>query len=507
MEDRIVRFIAALRAAGLPVSIAESEDAWHAIEHLGVRERELFRLALRATLVKNAPDLPIFDELFPLFFGLDEPPMANPLGGLTPDQRQMLETALQQLAYNIEQMLRSLMQGGDRRSMYQQLRELSQQPGMPDVRMPHEFRDLMQHLRELQQLLEKLLRGEPFSQQELEQLARDARIEWADSPVQARQMARRMQQMLGWEQLDRLLDALMELLAMMGMDPQSIRRLREQIEQNKQALQQQLEQFAGQAIGEHTAEEMREKRESISELMERPFEYLSQREIELLRDEVRRLAARLRTRVSLRQKRGKIGKLDAKSTIRVNLRYGGVPMELRFKSRRLKPKLVTLLDVSTSMRPVTQFFLWLMYELQDQVQKTRSFAFIDHLEEVSDDLAGARPEEGMRAILAKLPPGHYNTDLGYSLRQFQDKHADALDSRTTFIVLGDARNNFNDPALDVFGDISRRCRRLIWMNPEYPAQWGTGDSDMLAYAALCTEVYQVRNLAQLVEAIDKMLAA
>ena len=506
MEDRIVRFIAALRAAGVPVSIAESEDAWHAIEHLGVMEKDLFRLALRATLVKNAPDLPVFDELFPFFFGVDEPPMANPLGGLAPDQRQMLAAALQQLARNIEEMLRSLMQE-DRRTMLQQLRELSQQPGMPHMEMSHELRELMQHLQELLPLLAKLLQGEPFSQQELEELAQDAGIEWANSPMQARQIARRMQRMLGWDQLDRLLEALMELLAMMGMDPASIRQLREQIEQNKQALQQQLAQFAGQAIGERSAEEMREKRESLSDLIERPCEFLTQPERELLRDEVRRLAAKLRTRVSLRQKRGKIGKLDAKATIRANLRYGGVPMELRFKSRHLKPKLVTLLDVSTSMQPVTQFFLALMYELQDQVQKTRSFAFIDHLEEVSADLAGAQPEEGMRAILAKLPPGHYNTDLGYSLRQFRERHSDALDSRTTFIVLGDARNNFNDPALDVFGEIGRRCRRLIWMNPEYQAQWGTGDSDMIAYAALCTEVYQVRNLAQLMEAIDKMLAA
>ena len=60
-------------------------------------------------------------------------------------------------------------------------------------------------------------------------------------------------------------------------------------------------------------------------------------------------------------------------------------------------------------------------------------------------------------------------------------------------------------ALDTFSQIGRRARKLIWMNPEYPAQWGTGDSDMLAYAPLCSEVYQVRNLRQLAEAIDRIL--
>ena len=68
MEDRIIRFIAALRAGGVRVSLAESADAFRAVEHLGVQDREAFRLSLRATLVKDATSLPAFEELFPLFF-------------------------------------------------------------------------------------------------------------------------------------------------------------------------------------------------------------------------------------------------------------------------------------------------------------------------------------------------------------------------------------------------------------------------------------------------------
>ncbi len=68
MEDRIVRFIAALRAGGVRVSLAESADAFRAVDHLGIQEREAFRLSLRATLVKDANSLPVFEELFPLFF-------------------------------------------------------------------------------------------------------------------------------------------------------------------------------------------------------------------------------------------------------------------------------------------------------------------------------------------------------------------------------------------------------------------------------------------------------
>ena len=111
----------------------------------------------------------------------------------------------------------------------------------------------------------------------------------------------------------------------------------------------------------------------------------------------------------------------------------------------------------------------------------------------------------INAVLTKLPAGHYNTDLGYALRQFVRDHTGSVDHRTTVIVLGDGRNNYNDPALGAVDEIKRRSRRLIWMNPEYPAQWGTGDSDMDRYAPMCNDVHTVRNLKQLTDAIDSIL--
>ncbi len=58
MEERLVSFIDALRAGGVRVSLAESADAFRAVEDLGVQQREAFRLSLRATLVKDARACP-----------------------------------------------------------------------------------------------------------------------------------------------------------------------------------------------------------------------------------------------------------------------------------------------------------------------------------------------------------------------------------------------------------------------------------------------------------------
>src|SRR5262245_4076690 len=68
MTPRIVTFIHLLRTQGLPVSVAESLDAFHSVSQVGVHDRDLLRLTLRTALVKSHRDFPTFDALFERFF-------------------------------------------------------------------------------------------------------------------------------------------------------------------------------------------------------------------------------------------------------------------------------------------------------------------------------------------------------------------------------------------------------------------------------------------------------
>ncbi len=142
--------------------------------------------------------------------------------------------------------------------------------------------------------------------------------------------------------------------------------------------------------------------------------------------EVKRLAATLRTRIALRQKRAKTGQLDAKATIRANLKHQGVPMEIRHRDRVRKPKIVVICDVSTSMRFCSELMLSFLYALQGQVRKTHAFAFIDHLEYISDEFTGADGNAAISGILRRMPAGSYNTDLGWSLKNFDEGYLDTL---------------------------------------------------------------------------------
>jgi hypothetical protein len=515
-EERLLAFVAGLRAAGVRISVAESADSFRAVGEIGTISRADFRSALLTTLVKEPADIATFQRLFPLYFSVGNPPMQQATAGMDQDQQDQLRSALDALPQELADLLRRLLDGEltpeELEQLREQLRQSQQQPagqnGQSSTR-DRELQQLMEQLNQammnrLAQLLNWLLSGQGPTQEQMQGIGQEVGLPRASHPYQQQAVTERMLRAMGMEQLQELLEKLMQQLAEAGVGQQAQQQLVEAIEANAQALGEQVNNFVGESIARQIAEQPPRPAQA-ADLMQRPFQSLSQQEANELRNQVRRLAAQLRSRASLRYKKGKTGILDPKRTIRTNLRYGGTPVELRHRHRHIKPKLVLICDVSTSMRPVVDFLLCLVYELQDQVAKARSFAFIDDVREITDQFAESRPEKAIQAVLEGMPPGYYNTDLGFALKSFCRDHLDAVDRRTTVIVVGDARNNFNPPQLDAFETIRRRARRVVWFNPEAMALWGSGDSDMPKYLPLCNQVHVVSTLAQLAAAVDKLL--
>ncbi len=363
---------------------------------------------------------------------------------------------------------------------------------------------MRQFAQSLRQRMERLMNGEQLSREELEALGRMVGLNQADNLRYQNWMAQRMMRALAFPEVREALRELMEQLAQMGMSRDRIEQIQNVIQQNMQGMREQIEQFAGERIAENLSEKPRG--ESVDNLINRPFHALSDEDKKILQREVKRLAAMLRTRIALRQKRAKSGQLDPKATIRRNLKYHGVPMEILHKDRTRKPKIVVICDISTSMRFCSELMLSFLYALQGQVRKTHAFAFIDHLEYISEDFSGSNADEAIASVLWRMPSGHYNTDLGWSLQNFQDDFMDTLNGGTTLIIVGDGRNNFYDPRLDIFSTMTRRAARTIWLNPEPPILWH-GDSDMPRYAPLCDNVLKVSNLRELAEAVDALMTA
>lgn len=456
MDQRIAQFISALRASGVRVSLAESADAFLAIDEMGVTDREWFRLSLRSTLVKEARDIETFDKLFPMFFQPSQPPpMQDASKEMSPQEAKMLADALRQFSQQI--------------------------------------RDLMK----------KAINGEPLTQQEMQQLNQMMNTDRVNDMRYQNWLARQMENAMHFPEVRKAMEELLRALREMGMNRQQVDRLREIMQANQEAMQEQIRQHAGETIIQNLANESR--KEDRSGAMNRPFRALTEEDMQSLRKEVHRMAAALRTRLALRLKRAKTGQLDPKSTLRANLKYDGVPIDLKHRDQKKKPKIVVICDISTSMRYVSELMLSMLYSIQDQISKTHAFAFIDHLEYITPHFNGRDPSAAVREVLYEMPPGHYNTDLGASLDGFVKDFMSTLDQRSTFIIVGDGRNNYNDPRLELFQRIARRSRNTIWLNPEPMALWGTGDSDMLKYSHYCGRTFQVSNLAQLAAAVDQLL--
>ncbi len=87
-----------------------------------------------------------------------------------------------------------------------------------------------------------------------------------------------------------------------------------------------------------------------------------------------------------------------------------------------------------------------------------------------------------------------NSDYGSVFGEFLAEHASAVTRRTTVVVLGDGRNNANDPNLAAFEELTRRARETIWLTPEPRYSWGLGSCDLPAYAEYCDRVRVVRDL-------------
>lgn len=455
MQKRMIEFIRALRAAGVRVSLAESQDAMFGVDYAGVRDAAAFKHTMKATLVKNHRDQSTFEYFFPLFFSNSKPPLENIMEQLTDEQQAMLKAAMQ--------------------SMMDALRGL----------------------------MDRLLEGRPFSDEELRRLSEMSGLPQGDQMYMRSWFERRMNRQAGLTQMARMLDDMLDELAEMGLDGETLAELEAMLRGNLAGLSEQISQHVGSSLAEQMAQRPPDER---PDLLDVPLQHLDSGAIDDVRDEIRRLAARLRSRAALRQKRAKSGQFDPRKTVRRNMRYGGVPMEVQFRKKHKKPSLILICDLSTSMRYAVEFLLTMVYELSDQVRRTHSFIFISDLVDVSATLAELPPREAVARIMIENPPGYYSTDLGSSLNTFQQNHMALVDSRTTILFFGDGRNNYNDPRLDIAREMQRKGRRLVWFCPEPRSQWGTGDSDMWEYSMHADNVFMVRNLRQLADSVDRLLA-
>jgi hypothetical protein len=472
VQRRVLEFANLLRKSGVRVSVAESIDTFEALDELSFDDREVFRDALRSTMVKRAMDVPTFDRLFELYWS-----------GFHDGLRQAFGDALGGLEAK----------GLDPQQLLERLREFLEKLSELDLDLSQLAQSLLtQDLSRLEQMI-----------REAGEAADVGRIE---NMLQVGFFTRRVLEQLGAQGAGDQLQALLARLAGMGLPEEDLDGLRALIEKLQEALRASVRDFTQRELQKQNYDYIEKFRRET--LLEKSFYSLTEEDIRRMREVVTRLAQKIKNILSIRRRRERKGKFDLHQTLRRNMHYGGVPFELIFKQRiKDRPKLVILCDISSSVANVSRFMLQFVYSLQEAFTKIRSFVFVAELGEVTHVFVENDIGEAIEKALAggDVINVYTRSNFGMAFHQFWQNHLAAIDKKTTVIVIGDARNNYNDARAWCLAEIHNKAKHVVWLNPESPGAWGFGDSVMDKYLPHTDVAEEVRNLRQLSQVVDRLV--
>ena len=188
------------------------------------------------------------------------------------------------------------------------------------------------------------------------------------------------------------------------------------------------------------------------------------------------LARTLATRLAARRRRSRAGEIDLRKTLRKSMSTGGVPIDVVLrKPRPARPELVVLCDVSGSVAGFSHFTLLLVHALRQQFSRVRVFAFIDTTDEVTH-LFGPDADLAVAVQRITREAGVYtrdgHSDYGHAFVSFLDKFPNVLSPRSSLLVLGDGRNNYRNPEVDLLHPHGDRQQARALAQPRAPAPVG-----------------------------------
>jgi hypothetical protein len=443
MERVLEDFVTAARTAGVRISISETLDAVRAVKVVGYRDRALLKDALAVSMAKTAGEKTILEDCFERFFTFR-------LFAADPD-RASKNTDMPSLLQTESSLVRLLMEE-DRAGLIGAMTEAARLENISQIRY------FTQRSLFALRILGRMGAGGLDGQ--IQTLGR------IDTPAAAAEKAR--------------LEGAKAYL----------------VDNVRNYVQSQYDLFARNE-GERRLE---------SELRLVKLSNLEQRYFARIHNIIQRMVKRLNDLHSRRRKAARRGVLDFKRTLRENISYQGMLFAPSWKRKKIeRPQIVVICDISRSVLRTVRFLLLFLYGLNQEIAKIRTFVFCTNLVEVSEILGNSPVDEALARIQGgtDIPLIMGRTDYERSLGDFRRDHIAAVTRKTTVLVLGDARNNYNDPHPENLKAIYERCKRLIWLNPEVPAFWGSGDSEISHYKPYYTMIKECNTL----EHIERLISA
>ncbi|MFA9563219.1 MAG: VWA domain-containing protein [Acidimicrobiales bacterium] len=477
MLELLSGFIQELREAGLPVSLTENLDAMEAVQHIPIEDRDAFKYALAATLVKNHAHWRAFETLFEVYFSLRGKEYA-----LDPDE---LDDFLDQL-------------------------EDGETPEMPGAGQDGAGGSQMSPEELAEMLYQSLMKGDQGMMRAVarQSVKRFAGMEPGRPVGGTYYLYRTLRQL----DLDSVMDRLMQQAhqdAPEDLSPLEERLEKDEYEHRIDELKKEIEaEIRRRLVADRGVEAMAKTlRKPLPEDVD--FMHASREEMANLRRAIYPLTRRLAVRLARKRRHGRKGPLDFRNTVRHSLSYGGVPAEPKFRyPKPSKPEIFVIADISGSVASFARFTLHLVYAISNQFSKVRAFVFIDGLDEVTrffeqtEDIADAVHRVNTEADVVWVD-GH--SDYGHAFEVFWQEYGKDVGPKTTVMILGDARNNYHSSQSWIIKEMEHRARHVYWLNPEPRSYWNTGDSIVGEYGIHCDGVFECRNLRQLEGFVDHLV--
>jgi len=204
-------------------------------------------------------------------------------------------------------------------------------------------------------------------------------------------------------------------------------------------------------------------------LRTKDFAALSDVELAQAQRMLARLARRGPRRLSRRARpsRRRGDRHDLRATIRASLRYGGEPVERRWRRPTLRQRPVVLVcDVSGSMEPYARMLLTYLQACVAARRRVEAFAFGTRLTRITRELRGRDPDRALRRATEAVQDFSGGTRIGASLGTLNREHGRRVGRGAVVVVLSDGWDR-GDPELlaDEMRRLRRCAHRVIWLNP------------------------------------------
>lgn len=449
LEYNITRFAQILRHLGVRASLAETMDAMVALSKIDMVRRDQVRGALRACLAKSRREAEIFDQAFDLFF-------------TTPEEKKKRREMLRE-----KELERAQIISGAENELMEAVGDW--QEDLPETVV---FTDTQ---------LETFAMMPEAEKERMKDILERMKSNPVNNPAEL--INRVLQSSLNYWRY-----YMMKNLA--GMDERP--GLEAELTGDSE-LDDVIKTVA--AYFYHTPGDS---------MLHRDMEKLDDGDIPRISSLISRMSSRILLGMGRRYKKStRAVAVDIRRTVRRNICYGGIPVYLRYRSRRRKkPKFLLICDVSASMAKYARFVIQFIYGLGSALSGMENFIFSEDLERITRHFIGRKSfAQSMAEVINSSAQWGKSTNLAQSLKTFNSKYRDLLTPETIVFVVSDTKTVSPGPAAEMLEKIKLRCADMVWLNTLPAREWA--NQPQVKIFARIARMYECNTLSQLEKAVQR----